>query len=49
MVLCGRQGQEDDGDEVQEAGCAGIGLALCVWIEDCIWLTRRRGEPELSV
>jgi hypothetical protein len=49
MALCGRQGREDDGDEMEEACRAGIGLALCIWVEDCIWLTRGRGQPELGV
>ena len=39
MVLCGRQGREDNRDEVQKACRAGIGLTLCVWVEGCIWLT----------
>ena len=49
MILCGRQGREDDGDEVQKACRAGIGLTLRVWVKDCIWLTRGRGKPELGV
>ena len=39
MVLRGRQGRKDDGDEMQEACCARVGLALCIWVKDCIWLT----------
>lgn len=38
IVLRCRQGREDDSDKVQETCGAGIGLALCIWVEDCIRL-----------
>ena len=49
MVLRGGQGREDDGDKMEEACGAGVGLALCIWVENSVWLTRGRGEPELGV
>jgi hypothetical protein len=39
VVLRGRQGREDQSDKMQEACGAGVGLGLCIRIEDGVWLT----------